>query len=170
MLLPQYKILKQIYFGFCFELCFVCLFVWLHSRHAEVSGPGIKPATPRQRPQLLQLQWQHLTPLTHKRTPLRPSYPRSLWGKPAALSWGHSRVLWKGPCGKKLSLQPSAIRGDHHGSRAFGPVKTSWLWETLSQNHLLKLLLDSWPSILYQRIYLCGFKLLSVQVSCDTTR
>lgn len=40
--------------------------------------------------------------------PLYSFYLRSLWGKPATMSWGHSSVLGRGPCSEEL--RPSALR------------------------------------------------------------
>lgn len=51
---------------FFFLVLFVCLFLWLHSWHVEVTGPR-NERVPRQWPKTLQWQLLILKPLHHKR-------------------------------------------------------------------------------------------------------
>ena len=69
----------------------------------------------------------------------------SPWGKPAAMTWA---ALWRGSFGEGLMLLPRATRLSLEADSP-APVKLQMLaasGETLNQNHLAKLFLDSWPT------------------------
>lgn len=88
--------------------------------------------------------------------------PHLLWGKPAAVTWGCSGILWKGPCQEELR-SPTAKEPElpkkyvsELGGRsprlcplmAAAPASSATVtsWDTLRLNPPAMLLLDSWPT------------------------
>ena len=57
------------YLGYCISCSFLFVCLFLHLRHMEVPGLGIKPM-PQQKPKPLHLQRWILSPLCHKRAPV----------------------------------------------------------------------------------------------------
>lgn len=104
----------------------------------------------------------------------------SLCGNTAAVSWGHSSNLWRGVPPWKMEVSPNSeeLKPASNHRNKFGsgsscsPANTlsTTSWETLAQNYIAKLLLDSWPSgncvKQFMFIYVCRVKVLSVGVIC----
>lgn len=100
---------------------------------------------------------------------------QSLWGKPDDVSWGYSSRSMERSTWWRILL-PAAVWASHPGRRPSSPSHTfRWLqllltpWvkphETLSQNHLAKLLSNSDPQILCAKNVYC-FKLLCLEALC----